>query len=76
MEVISKLYSSHYHVKGIQASPADQGHYGVKRNRLYLILTLKALVEEVVDPVFLYQQITKYIQRFVQTQPQDCSSKT
>lgn len=71
-DMIVKLYSKHYHIRCLNVKPEHQGHSGVARERIYLILTLKGLVEEIANPVLIYDQVSDFIMRYVKTEPQDC----
>ena len=71
MNMIVKLYSKYYDIAVLKVSPRDQGHAGVARDRMYLILTLRSLVEQVFNPNAVYAKITEYITARVQTQPRD-----
>ena len=71
MTMINTLYSRHYNVTALRASPTHAGHAGVARNRVYLILTLKGAVTQIHDPQSLYRKISEYITQFVQTEPKD-----
>eukprot|EP00435_Cladocopium_sp_Y103_P064885 s253_g26.t1 len=71
MSMIVKLYSKYYHICVLMVSPRDQGHAGVARDRVYLILTLKSKVEQIFNPQDLYNAITEYITARVQTRPRD-----
>ena len=46
MAMIKTLYSRHYDIRTLFVSPADQGHAGIARDRVYVILALKGRVEE------------------------------
>lgn len=71
MDMICKLYSRHYNMQVLNVSPADMGHAGYARDRIYLILWLKGTVDQIMDPEVLYSAISHYIQRFVKTEPKD-----
>lgn len=71
MNMIAKLYSKYYNICVLKVSPQDQGHSGVARDRVYLVLTLKSQVEQVFNPNMLYAKITEYITARVQTRPRD-----
>ncbi len=72
MDMINFLYKKMYNIIPLRVSPADQGHAGVARERLYrLILTLKGLVEEVFNPKQLYDEISQYISKHIKTEPKD-----
>ena len=44
----------------LYVSPADQGHSGVARDRLYAILWLRAKLIKTADPRKLYQDTSDY----------------
>ena len=58
MPMIMLLYSRYYAIKKLHVSPADQGHAGVARDRIYLVLALKG-------------KVSQFIKRRVQTRPCD-----
>ena len=71
MAMIKALYARHYNIKALFVSPADQGHAGIARDRVYLILALKGRVEEAFDVVATYQKVSAFIRKRVQTVPSD-----
>ena len=71
MDMIHLLYKKTYNISPLRVSPADQGHAGVARERLYLILTLKGVVEEVTNPKQLYDEISQHIRKHIKTEPKD-----
>ena len=52
--MIKRLYGEHYHIWTLRVEPADVGHAGVNRERLYLILSL---ANEQSKSVALYNSI-------------------
>ena len=71
MEMISLLYGKFYKIRKLACDTADQGHRGVARERVYLILTHKWKVKEVVDPRELYLYVSKYLKTHIHTEPKD-----
>ena len=71
-DMIAKLYSKHYTIRCLNVKPEHQGHSGVARERIYLILALKGLVEEIANPEVIYNQVSDFIMQYVKTEPQDC----
>jgi hypothetical protein len=71
MPMIMLLYSRYYAIKKLHVSPADQGHAGVDRDRIYLVLALKGKVEELHDVQDTYSKVSQFIKRRVQTRPCD-----
>jgi len=55
MLMIEKLYSRHYHIEALYVSPAHQGHAGMARDRVYLILSHRKKLQKVAEPLELYQ---------------------
>eukprot|EP00913_Durusdinium_trenchii_P014154 g13282.t1 len=54
--MITYLYSKHYRIRCLRVMPAHQGHAGVARERVYLILTLKKSVVEIANPENMYKK--------------------
>ena len=71
MPMIVRLYGKHYDIHPIYATPGDQGHSGVARDRVYLILTLKKKLVPITDLQQLYVNVSKFIQKYVCTKPSD-----
>ncbi|CAL1150917.1 unnamed protein product [Cladocopium goreaui] len=71
LHMIWALYSRHYNIRILRVCPADLGHFGVARDRIYLIMSLKEAVIEVVDPIQMYAKVKEYVQSFVRTEPKD-----
>ncbi len=69
--MIHTLYGKHYHIFRLSVCPADQGHAGVSRDRIYLILALKGKVTPVCDVNKMYSRVSAYIAGKVQTRPSD-----
>ena len=69
--MINKLYGRHYNIRKIVVCPADQGHFGSSRTRIYLIMTLKGKVIEVANVEEMYRSVSSYIKQKVQTKPSD-----
>lgn len=69
--MIRTLYGKHYQIFKLPVCPADQGHAGISRDRIYLILTLKGKVTRVFDVNRMYSMVTAYITSKVQTKPSD-----
>jgi len=55
MLMIQKLYGKHYEIIPLYVAPSDQGHTGVARDRVYVILWLRDKVVMTADPKKLYQ---------------------
>lgn len=71
LEMIWTLYSRYYNIRILRVCPADFGHFGVRRDRIYLIMSLKEAVIEVADPIQVYAKVREYVQSFVRTEPKD-----
>lgn len=71
MPMINALYSKHYNICPIYAKPSDQGHSGVARDRVYLILTWRGKVLPIGDVERMYQKVSHFIQKYVSTRPRD-----
>eukprot|EP00435_Cladocopium_sp_Y103_P042015 s1084_g11.t1 len=71
MGMIKRLYSRHYMMKVLRVSPADQGHAGIARDRIYVVLALKGRVEEAHNVQDVYAKVSKFISDRVQTVPSD-----
>ena len=71
MHMIERLYGRYYDVQKLLVSPADQGHAGMARKRVYLILARKGLVLEVHDVQSMYSEISEFISGLVATKPRD-----
>lgn len=56
MSMIMRLYGKHYAIKTLYVTPADQGHAAVARDRVYLILLLKAKVVQLHDVEEVYKE--------------------
>lgn len=74
--MIDILYSKYYNIRYLDVKPEHQGHFGVARRRLYLILTLKGRVVEVANPEEIYELVSSYIMNFVHTEPKERSIKS
>ena len=72
LDMIWTLYSRFYNIRILRVCPADLGHFGVRRDRIYIIMTLKEAVIEVADPIQVYAKVKEYVQSFVRTEPKDC----
>ncbi|CAK9059749.1 unnamed protein product [Durusdinium trenchii] len=70
--MITYLYSKHYRIRCLRVMPAHQGHAGVARERVYLILTLKKSVVEIANPEDMYKKVSDFIMSWVCTEPKDC----
>ncbi|CAE7232731.1 unnamed protein product [Symbiodinium sp. CCMP2592] len=71
MQMIMLLYGRYYDIQQLWVSPSDQGHSAVARDRTYLILARRGLVEQVHDPRLVYQQVSDSIRARVSTRPRD-----
>lgn len=71
MEMIKTLYAKHYDIEQLFVSPTDQGHAGIARDRLYLILALRGKVKQVHNVKCIYRKVSHYIRRRVATRPSD-----
>ena len=71
MEMIERLYSRYYTIKRLLVDPRHQGHAGMARPRVYLVLARKGKVTEVYDVVDMYQKVSDFISGLVATEPQD-----
>ena len=71
MAMIKKLYAKHYDITVLRASPGDQGHDGVARQRIYLALALRGQVVATHDVVRVYKKVTDFIRTHVATRPRD-----
>lgn len=71
MGMIDKLYGRHYEYFPISVKPADAGHAGASRSRVYIILAHREKVVLRYDPQGLYDSITKAVTRMIQTEPRD-----
>lgn len=71
MAMIKTLYSRHYDIRTLFVSPADQGHAGIARDRVYVILALKGRVEEAFNVENMYAKVSAFIRKRVQTVPSD-----
>ena len=65
MLMIEKLYSRHYHIEALYVSPAHQGHAGMARERVYLILSHRKKLKQVAEPVDLYKDFVSKKQKNV-----------
>lgn len=65
------LYGKFYDLYPLYAVPGDQGHTGVARDRVYVIMVLKGKVEPIIDVRTLYDKVSKFIQKYVSTKPSD-----
>ena len=70
--MITYLYSKRYRIRCLRVMPAHQGHAGVARERVYLILTLKKSVVEIANPEDMYKKVSDFIMSWVCTEPKDC----
>ena len=71
IKMIKRLYGEHYHIWTLRVEPADVGHAGVNRERLYLILSHRERTEQICCPLQLYSGIKDFIIRRVKTRPCD-----
>ena len=71
MEMIERLYSRYYTIKKLVVDPSDQGHAGMARPRVYLVLARKGKVTEVHDVVDVYEKVSGFISGLVATEPHD-----
>ena len=71
IEMIELLYGYHYQLFSFYVSPADVGHTGTSRDRVYIIMIHKRKVRVVHDPYKIYRRIVKTISKHVSTRPRD-----
>lgn len=71
MEMMEKLYGVHYHMCVLNVDTCHQGHTGVTRERVYVILWHKLRVKQVFDPRSMYKHITSYLTANIKTEPKD-----
>ncbi len=55
MRMIQKLYGKYYAMMALFVAPSDQGHSGVARDRVYVILWLRSKVTMTANPEKLYK---------------------
>ena len=71
MDMIERLYSRYYTIKRLDVDPSHQGHAGMARPRVYLVLARKHRVQEMHDVQDMYQRVADFISGLVATEPQD-----
>ena len=72
--MIKLLYGDDYDIYPISVDCAHQGHGGVARSRVYIVLAHKErcrLVDPTNDIETVYKLVSRYIQRYIKTSPRD-----
>ncbi|CAE7222873.1 unnamed protein product [Symbiodinium sp. CCMP2456] len=68
--ILDKLLGDLYNVYPLRVEPADVGHSGVSRTRLYVIVVIKT-ARKLADPVQLFHSVADHVRTRFQTKPRD-----
>ena len=71
MHILHILFGDDYFIWIIRATPSHQGHDGVSKERLCVVLSHKERTICLQDPVRLYTSISEVMQHHVATSPSD-----
>ena len=71
LDVIYELFKFHYNMFWLEVDPADSGHSGVSRPRIYIFLSHMETGKVLRNPIELYDQLSHEIKKRIQTVPSD-----
>ena len=71
LDVIYEMFKFAYCMFWLEVEPADSGHGGVSRPRIYIFLSLLETGTVLHDPCVLYAQLRDELKKRISTTPQD-----
>ena len=74
--IIELLFGLFYHIWAVEAKPEHQGHSGVARPRLYILMLHRMKGVAMYDPVTLYKQVSDDLMMSFRTLPRDYMTAT